>query len=171
MTTTTRKGKRPQRVRITIGDVNAIARLIVTRRLSESEACVHLGINPPSWFNWKSKGRNMVKNAECLTRVRAAHIDALISSIDEMGSPAAGSKRDWRAKAWQAERLFNDRFGAQQQPTADTPPALNIGNVNLWLSAAYRPPAQVVDVEPAKQLEDPPPPKKMPSLLPPPPGT
>ena len=150
--------RRP-RAKITAADLENIARLIITRRLNERECCELLNIRPRSWYAWRERHENQAEFEGLLARVRASHIDALLTSIDEMGSPAAGNKRDWRAKAWQAERVFQDRFG-QNQPQAPAPqPAISSPVVNVLVQSIYggassAPKGEVVDV-PVKRLPAP----------------
>ena len=137
--------RKPLSRKITPADVEAIAKLIVSRRLTETESCIHLGIRPEAWFHWKQMNKHHAQNEQVITRVRAAHVDSLISSIDEMGSPEAGKKRDWRAKAWQAERMFPERFGQAQQsaPAQASMPT----TVNVWIEAAYAASKPAIDVQ------------------------
>jgi hypothetical protein len=154
------RAKRKQRQKISTGDVNAIATLIVRRRLTETEACIHLGIHPPSWFNWKAKEQNQVKNSECLARVRAAWVESRCKSIEEVGDGAPGTRRDWRAQSWLLERTLPERFGTQPPPPPIQPAMPS--TVNVWISAAYAAQAAggaVVDTTEAKQIADAPQPE------------
>ena len=129
--------KHKQRRKITSDDVESICTLITRRRLTETEACTHLGINPQSWFKWKGKPANEAKNANALSRVRAAWIESRCKSIEEVGDGAPGTRRDWRAQAWMLERTLPERFGTQQPPAAPPQPALPASVVNMWISNGY----------------------------------
>ena len=148
--------KKQQRRKITSEDIDAIAALIVRRRLTEAEACLSLGIHPPSWYNWKLKPHNQVKNAESLSRVRAAWVESRCKSIEEVGDGAPGTRRDWRAQAWMLERTLPERFGSQPPKPEDTRPAASGVTVNVWLREARAQIAQeagqVVDCEELKAL-------------------
>lgn len=155
--------KPKQKRKITVADVDAIAKLMVTRRLTETEACLLLGVNYHTWASWKCKPHNNRLNVEAIARVRAAWIESKCASIDEMGRPEAGKKRDWRAHAWLLERFHPDRFAAQPtQPQQQS--ALSPTVINVWLDAARDRLASgsqdatkaglVVDVEPAAAVED-----------------
>lgn len=155
--------KQKQKRKITAADVDAIAKLIVTRRLTETEACLLLEIKPDTWFTWKGVQKNASKNVEALARVRAAWIESKCASIDEMGQPEAGKKRDWRAHAWLLERFHPDRFAAQP-PQQQQQGGLSPTVINVWLESARDRLASgsqdatkaglVVDVEPAAAVED-----------------
>lgn len=150
------QAKHKQRRKITTEDAEAIARLIITRRLTETEACLSLGIVPKTWFDWKSRGKHEADNLECLARVRAAWIESKCASIDEMGRPEAGKKRDWRAHAWLLERFHPDRFAAQP-PQQQQQGGLSPTVINVWLDAARDRLTQgntVLDVEPVAAVED-----------------
>lgn len=157
------QAKHKQRRKITTEDAEAIARLIITRRLTETEACLSLGIVPKTWFDWKSRGKHEADNLECLARVRAAWIESKCASIDEMGRPEAGKKRDWRAHAWLLERFHPDRFAAQP-PQQQQQGGLSPTVINVWLESARDRLASgsqdatkaglAVDVEPAAAVED-----------------
>lgn len=98
--------------RITAFDAESIADMMVECRLTETEACHQLKLNPQCWFNWKVL--NAVRFNEVLSRVRGAGIKSKIASIKEMGDGITDCKgnlkRDWRAHAWLLERQHPDRF-------------------------------------------------------------
>jgi hypothetical protein len=149
--------KRHQRRKITAADVEAIATLITRRRLTETESCIHLGINPQTWFQWKLNPANEARNSKALSRVRAAWIESRCKSIEEVGDGAPGTRRDWRAQAWMLERTLPDRFGTQQPPVQTLPAPIPPAVVNVWMELAYaqgaeQKPGEVVDVQSSKQL-------------------
>lgn len=122
-----RKGKARK---LCIQDIDPIVRLIVTRRLTETEACLNLGIDPKQWWVFKQRKKIAPEFASILDRVRGASIQACLDSIDEAGDPQAKVTRsgdvikvpgDWRAKAWIAERVLSgERFSQQVTPTTST---------------------------------------------------
>lgn len=129
--------KRKQRRKITAADVEAIAELIVKRRLTETEACIHLGLNPRTWFCWKSDPRHGQNNSEALARVRAAWVESRCKSIEEVGDGANGTRRDWRAQAWMLERTLPERFGQQSERAPAPLPAIQAPTVNILVNAGY----------------------------------
>lgn len=143
--------------KITRADVEEIARLIITRRLNETDSCNLLNINPRRWFKWKDRAKHKGEFDSLLSRVRAANIDAVIQTIDEAGTPCEGKRSDWRAKAWIAERvLAPELFGQQQAGNVTNQTAIIIGaggetSVLKMLDAIYQ--AKLPPSEPLKQLE------------------
>jgi hypothetical protein len=105
---------------------------LVAKRITETGAAMILGINPQTWFNWKSL--NSSKFSDLLTYVREAKLSATLDAIDEAGDgkvietpdgPVVVARADWRAKAWMAERaLAPERFA--KQPEQTTQPTVNV---------------------------------------------
>lgn len=84
------------RHKITVEDVQAMAEL-VSMRLTEKEAAIHLGISPESWTQWKARHRGQNGFEDVLSRVRTKKITGLIKGIERHGVGADGLRADWRA--------------------------------------------------------------------------
>lgn len=86
--------------RITLEDAKGVAKLVATRRLTETEACMILDINPRQWASWKTVHKNLPAFSDIVTRMRAKKIDNLISDIEQIadGDESIRLKPDWRAK-------------------------------------------------------------------------
>ena len=145
--------------RIDIHVAEQIAELVVKYRMTESEACLHLGIKPQSWFDKKCR-RMESKYADIISRIRAGQLQNVIDSISRAGDEQTKVTRagnaiqvpgDWRAKAWIAERvLAPERLGDRQQSAGPAQPV----QINVMLSGVERAYAQVVCNQPQpKQIE------------------
>jgi hypothetical protein len=121
---------KPKRHKINETDVKQMADLIA-KRITETGACLMLGINPQTWFKWKIRARHAAKFENVLTHARETKLKACIEAIDESGDSKEinlpngktyTKNGDWRAKAWLAERvLAPERLGdAQNQVTNQT---------------------------------------------------
>jgi len=98
---------RPANRRIDKGTIEAVAAL-VSRGLTESEACRQLAIRPKSYFNFKSTRRNDERFKELLEKFRA-------SRIDEKSAFGKGMKqRDWRAAKFLLEVADRNRFNTDK---------------------------------------------------------
>ncbi len=78
------------RRKISLNDIESIADLCV-KRLTETEACKLLDINPQCWFDWKGRNSNVTKFSDALMRLKAGKINACMEGIQAAGA------RDWRA--------------------------------------------------------------------------
>lgn len=124
-----------------------MARLMIERRLNEREACAYIGITEKSWHQWKRRGNNSGRVEATLSRARAAYIASRVASIDEMGRPEAGKKRDWRAHAWLLERAEPERFAAAQAPQQAAVAVVSPQVFAAWLGEAARPQGEILDVQ------------------------
>lgn len=158
-----------QRIKLTLNDANDIAELMVKFRMTETEACNHLDINPVRWFEFKVRKKVLPEFSKAQERIRAARLVSVISAIDEAGNERSYDyvdKRgevksitkpgDWRAKAWIAERILApERLGQQQ---AAVQAAVNVYNqlgisiddIGRKVYAARQ--SKVIDVISSKQL-------------------
>jgi hypothetical protein len=149
-----------KRRKLTQRDIEDIAKLLA-KRVTETGACLLLGIRPQTWMNWKAKHKNTSKFKEVFERVREAKINAVIDQIDEAGDKRTYVNKkgevvecsgDWRAKAWIAERvLAPERFADKRNDTAPAQPTIN---VNIFTELARQVYGQaVIEVKPeAKAL-------------------
>ena len=130
------KSKPKRARRLTIHDAEAIARLVATRKLTESEACLTIGIKPHQWIVWRSRKKNTPLFDTIITRTRADSINGLIDRIERAGDDyeitlpngkVINKRGDWRALAWITEKI-EPRFA--DAPAQPNPPAIAI-QVNL----------------------------------------
>lgn len=149
-----RKGKARK---LTIGDAEAIARLVSTRKLLENEACLSLDIEPKQWFQWKSRHKHLATFERLTTRMKADKLAGLVERIENSsldaeiminGKPVT-KRGDWRAGAWIAERLAPERFALQANQANAPAPVINIAVMSEAAKRVYD-----IESEPAKQLRD-----------------
>lgn len=103
-----------RRPKIRFEDCDLVAQL-VAKRLTETEACAVLGLNPAQWYNWKTKRRNEGRFDAELARIRGSKVRACIETLEEAGTrtnPKTGMI-DWRAHDRLLDRLDPQRFGPQ----------------------------------------------------------
>ena len=102
-----------RRRKLTIQDIEAIAACVATMKLTETEACLHLGIKPKQWVSWKSKHRHGVTFDAIITRTRANSIAGLVGKIQRAGDDQEiilpngkiiNKRGDWHAPAWLLEK-------------------------------------------------------------------
>jgi hypothetical protein len=136
-------GKRRYR-RFVLRDLQDVATL-AAKRMTDVQACQHLGINYFSFKSWVSKHRHEAKFAEILSHARA---DLLAFHIKNIEDAAVGAgvhvKADWRASKAIVDHSFPEL--APQVGAVDRQP---IVNVLLMASAAKK----IYDVE-AKLIQD-----------------
>jgi hypothetical protein len=132
-----------RRRKLTIQDAEAIAKLIVKQKCTETDAAIALQIPVHQWFSWKNKGKRSGNFATLLTRIRETKLSGLIDRIE-----AAGNDRDmmlpngksiikagdWRALAWLADK--EARF-APQQVGAPANVTIQIGVVHDQLKRIF----------------------------------
>jgi hypothetical protein len=105
---------------LTLGDLEAIASLIVDCGLTETEAAIHCGFKPKALFDFKFRNKGAAKYQDCIARLRGASLQRIVTSIRAAGTPdadpASRKRSDWRALAWIAEKITApDRLGQQVQ--------------------------------------------------------
>ncbi len=105
--------KQPANRRIDKSVIESVA-VLVSRGLTESEACRQLKIRPKAWFNFKSARRNNERFADLLEEFRASRVEDLIASIERSASGAGLKQRDWRAAKFLLEVLDRDRFNTDK---------------------------------------------------------
>jgi hypothetical protein len=95
------------------GTIDAVAAL-VSRGLTESEACRLLNYVPKAWFNWKATARHDERFKDRLETFRSQRIEDLIRDV-ELSSKGVGMKqRDWRASKFLLEILDRQRFNTDK---------------------------------------------------------
>jgi hypothetical protein len=96
----------PRSHRISISDAQRIAEC-VARRMSESEGCRLIGLNPHSWRQWKRRNKHTEDFEAVVESIRAQKIDTCFQQIE------AAAKTDWRAADRTLAHLdwqrYNDR--------------------------------------------------------------
>jgi hypothetical protein len=119
---------------LTLGDLEAIASLIVECGLTETEAAIHCGFKPQALFDFKLRNKGAPKYQDCIARLRGASLQRIVTSIRAAGTPDADpdsrKRADWRALAWIAEKITApDRLGQQVQvgPTTNNQILVNCG--------------------------------------------
>lgn len=137
---------KPGRARKLINeDIEAIARLCATRKLTETEACLVLDINPQQWTVFKSRNRRNEVFNTLITRLKGQKIETLINRIesasDDMEIPTAKGtmlkRGDWRAAAWITERIAPERFALQQSAEQAPAPIINVAVMSDTLKRIY----------------------------------
>ena len=153
--------KRTRRRKITVEDMEAICTLVVTRRLTETEAASLQGISQAQWFHFKQLRHNQPRFEQIITRLRASNIDSCLKTIDEAGDKRTYVNKkgevvecsgDWRAKAWIAERvLAPDRFADKRNDNTPAQPIIQVTILNELARQVYG--APTIEVAPeAKAL-------------------
>lgn len=149
-----------KRAKIRLSDIQRIADLVVSRRLTETEACCRLGIRPETWRNWKSDNKDNPEFGDALTRVKASRIQAHLANIEDAGFGRNGHRADWRASDRYLERIDPQRFNDRATQLPVETDALADSLLSKMLDRAYATksgtvPGQslpCVEVEPAKDM-------------------
>jgi len=129
---------KPKRARaLKLNDIEEIARLIATRKLTETEACLTLGITPNVFFRWKQRHKNQTNIDTLITRMRADKIQGLIDNIENVGNGIGVKQRDWRASAWIAERVAPEKFNLNKDNSTAQAPTVNIQIMSDALKRIY----------------------------------
>jgi hypothetical protein len=127
-----KKSKRPK---IVLSDLKEIAKLVATRRLTETEACYVRGINPDQFFKFKTRAGRSEIFAKYVERLKSVKINSLLDQIEDIsdGNEAIKQKPDWRAKQWLLT-VTADRFGKLGEASVTT----NNVQINLVTDALKR---------------------------------
>ena len=112
--------------KLTTIDLNEVARLVATRKMTETDACIMLDIKPSRWFDFKSRNRHSTEFSDAIIRMRENKICGMVDLIEDSANGIGIKQRDWRAGAWIAERLAPERFA---QVKSDAPAVTNNLNV------------------------------------------
>ena len=102
-------------------DAQAIADMVSETRCTEKDACITLGINHLSWYQFKDKAKNRAKWSELFTRVRESAIAGLLKDVKRIsdGDSSIKLKPDWRAKEFLLKVRAPERFNFNQIATPD----------------------------------------------------
>jgi hypothetical protein len=135
---------------------------LVAGQLSEAEAATRLGINPATWYSFKSRCKREGKFMDARLRYDAERNERLLEGIEKAGEDCeiqVGDKKvitkrgDWRAKAWLLGTSHPKRFSdAAARVTIETGPQQPIHVHLATMLAAVRQvyaqpePAQIADV-------------------------
>jgi hypothetical protein len=144
--------------RITMQDAEAIAEQ-VSKRLTETEACYNLDIEPKRWWLFKQRHGVVPKFEALCTRMRAAKIQDCIDKVDKCGNGEGMKQPDWRAKAFLLQVIAPERFNMNiQQSTPDQSRSTLLADFAKALAVCMQSlqpkQAQVIDVTPVKQIEN-----------------
>lgn len=152
--------KRPANRRIDKGTIEAVAAL-VSRGLTESEACRQLGIRPKSYFNFKSTQRNDERFKELLEKYRAKRIEDLIAEIEKSAFGKGLKQRDWRAAKFLLEVADRNRFNTDKPAVEMSVGSAHIITldklemINAMVQEELAREAKAIDCPPAKSLNEP----------------
>jgi hypothetical protein len=137
----------PARRRIDRRAIEAVAAM-VSRGLTESEACRQLNIRPKTFFNFKATRKNDERFAELLEKFRSARIEDLIKDIEKSAKGIGMKQRDWRASKFLLEVLDRQRFNTDR-PVDQATTIRNTTNNVILIEAVKRAYAQVLAAEPS----------------------
>ena len=122
--------------RLSVSDLEAIASCVATMKLTEREACLHLGINPGQFASWKSKNKHTERFDSIIARIRASSIAGLVNKIQVAGDDyeiqlpngkVITKRGDWRAPAFLLQNVIaSDRFNPQVSTTPQVSTNVNI---------------------------------------------
>jgi hypothetical protein len=134
--------------RITLADVEEMAKLMA-KRITETGACLIIGIKPETWFTFKSRGNNNSKFSNILARVRESQLKSHLENIESF------QVKDWRASHVLLQLKAPERFGAQQGASQQAITAIISDTaMRSIMDRLYPKPSQVVDIEEVKQVQD-----------------
>ena len=105
--------------RISPQDIEAICSM-VAKRMTESEACRTIGIEPRVYFRYKENVRHKREIDSLLERTRAVQIKAHVENIEDAEHGRNGHRPDWRASHALLAIKAPERFAQQQQPGSVT---------------------------------------------------
>ena len=145
---------RPKYRSISLDDIKIIGKLMATRFLSESEACITLGIRPSAWYKWKQRnGRNEYLKS-LIDKIRGTQTAKLIDKIESasddkelmIGDKIVQRRGDWRAAAWLAERTKPELAGksdSSPQPTTN----INVLMIHDSIKRIFNEPEQEPEIK------------------------
>lgn len=157
----------PARGRITATTIEAIAAL-VSRGMTITEGCHQMNVRPKTFFNFTSLHRNDVRFKEIIEKFTAMRVDDLLREIERSAHGEGMKMRDWRAAKFLLEVLDRKRFNTDRPAIEVSQNYLPQSPRDLQISIAAamkaykacqladeaKKRAQIIDVEPAKQLAD-----------------
>jgi hypothetical protein len=120
---------KPKRRKLSLLDVQSIAKLVARRKLTETEACHILEIVPEQWFGFKCKAKNKAHFDIIISRTRGNVINNAIERLERAGADqditlpngkVITKRGDWRADAARLPLIDPERFGDRQQPGNQT---------------------------------------------------
>ena len=125
-----------RRARYTEQDILNIATLVSQKHLSETQACLRLGIKPEAFFIWKSRAKHSERFGKVIEHAKAIHLEKCIDRIDASAQGVDMKQPDWRAAAWRAERLNPALQTQQNQGQSQQQPVISV-TVITALGDAY----------------------------------
>jgi hypothetical protein len=136
--------------KITAPDIKAIADL-VAKRITETGACLILGIEPRRWFTFKQRGKNQSRFDSLLTRTKEGQLAGHMANIEQF------QVKDWRASHALLQLKAPERFGQQQGQGQQTLVAIISDQAMKAIADriyGQPKPSQVIDVQEVKQVQD-----------------
>jgi Transposase len=136
---------------------------LCAKSLTEAEACRRLGVNPKSWFSFKSRCGRTEKFAALLEEFRAGRIESLIAKIENAADGIGLKQPDWRAAGHllaiaDARRFSDSGMRANAGETTSTLPCvIPAAELAKAISLAikwHNEKSKVVDVSDSKQIQD-----------------
>ena len=103
-----------KRRKLTLIDVEAIAKLVCRSKLTETEACHTLDILPQQWWIFKQRSRISTKFDSLIARIRGTTIENAMQTIEDCGNGIGMKQPDWRAHAFRLQVIAPERFSTQQ---------------------------------------------------------
>ncbi len=101
--------KPAKRAKILPEDIEQIA-VMVAKRMTETEACAVVGLDPMSWFKAKHRHLKDGKFEKLVVQVRGQYVNARLTEIEQSARGEGMKQRDWRAAAWLAQVSGGDRY-------------------------------------------------------------
>jgi len=144
-----------RRRKLTMRDMDDVAKLVATRKCTEREACLMLDIPIKQWDCWKSRNKHSARFEDSIARIRGNYLTTLVDRIERAGDDkeivtdkgkVITRTGDWRAKAWIAEKI-DTRFAPQQQNVQPATVTVQIGIIHDQLK-------RVIGFDDAKLIED-----------------
>lgn len=103
----------PKSRKITAHDVKLICNL-VAKRITETGACLLVGIKPTQWFVWKQRAKNKAKFDTMLELIKESQVSGHIENIERF------QVKDWRASHALLQIKAPERFGQREQSSNTT---------------------------------------------------
>ena len=143
----------PKKRRLTLTDVEQIAKLVARRKLNESEACRALGINPHQWVVYKSRKKVSAIFETLITRIKGLTINHAMERIEIAGN------KDWRADYARLGLIDPQRFGQRTEHTGEVKHTHQLSDdskrkIEAMLKASLQQPVINCQVVEQKQISD-----------------
>ena len=108
-------------------DIQAIADLVSTCKMTEREACITLDFKPMQWASWKSKHKRSAIFDNILERTRGNQTKELVSRINSAGTDKEinlpNGKTITKVGDWRANAFILEKTAPQFAPAQTSAPA------------------------------------------------